>query len=392
MKRKSLSIACFLALLVCLATTGMTSQAQTRDKYLISAKAGGINYVAGNVTVNRSGTGGQLSLTDQDNLEDGDVVTTGAGGRVEVLLNPGSYLRVAENSEFELTDTALEHLRIRLFKGSAIIEVVGTDDTRLSLQVETPQTNTVIVKRGIYRINVLQTGATEVLVRKGRALVGPTALEVKSGKMIVVSRGVMAAVLKIDKRAEDSLELWSRDRAEYLAAINRQIQPRILSASIADYSADNDWTLSNRDRYAGSWVYDSRRGCYVFLPGRGGASSPYGYGYGNWGGRGCNCVNGRGNEVPQNAPPPQPGGGPVAGGNPPPDAPTTNPPSSPPQNDNPGGGRSNDSPAPMPVRNDPPATISSPPPSQPYSPPPSSPPPSAPSGTSAPMMRENPND
>jgi hypothetical protein len=373
MKRPGLYISVFLALLVCAAATGATSaRAQTRDKYLISAKAGGINYISGNVTVNRRGTGGQQTLTDQDNLEDGDVVTTGAGGRVEVLLNPGSYMRVAENSEFEFADTSLERLRINLLRGSAIIEVVGEDDY-LELKVETPQASANIFKRGIYRINVPAMDRTEFIVRKGRALVVPPAQEIKSGKMIIISRG-MTEIAKIDKRLEDSLDLWSRERAEYLASINRQMQPSVLSASLSDYT--DDWMY-------GSWAYDRRRNCYVYVPGRGGASSPYGYGYRNWGGRECRCVNGRENRPPSTTPPAQPpnqdGGDPVGSNDPPP---TTTPPT---REDNP---RGSDSPAPMPARNDPPASYSPPPPS---SPPPSSPPTSAPSGTAAPMTRENPN-
>jgi hypothetical protein len=311
MKRTCFTVSCFLALLVCAATVGInsTTQAQTRDKYVISVKAGGINFVTGNVTVERNGAGGQMPVTEQDNLENGDVVTTGLSGRVEVLLNPGSYLRLAENSEFEMSDTSLEHLRIKLLRGSAMIEVVGTDDTQLSLRVDTPQTEVVIVKRGIYRFNVLQSGATEVLVRKGRALVGPSALVVKGGKMVVVSRGAgLSAVAKIDKREKDSLELWSRDRAEYLASINRRVAPSIVNVGVDLWASYNDY---------GAWAYDSRRNCYVFLPGRGGSSSPYGYDYDN-----CRCRGDRRNETPRNVPPPaQPGGGnaPVAGGTPPPE-------------------------------------------------------------------------
>lgn len=371
MKRMGLYIPGFLALLVCVAALGVTpASAQTRDKYLISAKAGGVNYISGNVTVNRAGTSDEQKLTDQDNLEDGDRVTTGAGGRVEVLLNPGSYLRVAENSEFEFADTSLAHLRIKMLKGSAIIEVVGEDDN-LELVVETPQTSASILKRGIYRINVLEPDRTELMVRKGRARAGSPAQEIKSGKMIIISRG-MSEVAKIDKRLEDGLDLWSRERAEYLASINRQIQPRVLSASLWDYT--DDWMY-------GSWVYDRRRSCYVYLPGRGGISSPYGYDYRNWGGRGCRCVNGRENRPPStNQPsttpstqPPSQGGDPVGDTNGPP---MNTPPT---REDNP---RGNDSPAPMPARNDPPPS---------YSPPPSSPPTSAPSGTAAPMTRERPN-
>jgi hypothetical protein len=389
MKRMFLSATGFLALLVCMTAPGSQAAAQTRDKYLISAKAGGINFVTGNVTVIRQGTKSQQAVTDQDNLESGDVVTTGAGGRVEVLLNPGSYLRVAENSEFELADASLENLRIRLLRGSAIIEVVGTDDTQLSLKVETPQTVALLVRRGIYRLNVLQTGATEVLVRKGRALVGIPPLEVKSGKMIVVGRGFVAEVVKIDKRDKDSLELWSHDRAEYLASINRRISP---TAQLIDYSMESIFPSTGyRDRHRGAWAYDSQRGCYVFLPGRGGASSPYGYGYRN---RGNCCVNGRGNETPPRVP--SPGSTPTAGVNPtPPSAPSS-------PGDQPGesGGnyrpseptsRPTESPSPVGRPDYSPAPTVSSPPAPAYSPPPSSPP-AAPAGAAAPQMRESPND
>ena len=56
----------------------VVAQGQNREKYLISAAAGGINYVSGNVTVVRKTSGRQESLTDTDNLRSGDIVTTGA--------------------------------------------------------------------------------------------------------------------------------------------------------------------------------------------------------------------------------------------------------------------------------------------------------------------------
>ncbi len=76
--------------------------AQDREQYVISAKAGGVNLVSGDVTLKRRGEIQWQSLTSQVDLGSGDIVRTGATGRVEMLLNPGSYLRAAENSEFEL--------------------------------------------------------------------------------------------------------------------------------------------------------------------------------------------------------------------------------------------------------------------------------------------------
>jgi hypothetical protein len=90
----ALRILCLVALAVFLAPLG---QAQNREKFGISAKAGGVNSVTGRVMVARVGQAPQL-LSSQDDLASGDVVTTGANSQAEVLLNPGSYLRVAENT------------------------------------------------------------------------------------------------------------------------------------------------------------------------------------------------------------------------------------------------------------------------------------------------------
>src|SRR5713226_2416441 len=83
--------------------------AQNREKFIISANAGGVNSVTGRVLVTRAGKS-QL-LTAQDNLTASDLVNTEAASQVEVLLNPGSYLRMGENSAFEFADNSLEKLR-----------------------------------------------------------------------------------------------------------------------------------------------------------------------------------------------------------------------------------------------------------------------------------------
>src|SRR5436305_2623677 len=170
-----------LVLCLTLAVTA-TVQAQNREKYVISAKAGGINLVSGDVTVRHEGTKTRQVLTAKDDLESGDVVLTGQGGRVEVLLNPGSYMRVSENSEFELTDASLDALQVKLSSGSAIFEVVSADGVKVAINVATPQSNVVITKGGIYRFNVLPGETTEIFVRKGKLLLGKgEENQVKSG-------------------------------------------------------------------------------------------------------------------------------------------------------------------------------------------------------------------
>ncbi|HUQ33180.1 MAG TPA: FecR family protein [Pyrinomonadaceae bacterium] len=288
MKSPSRNLLILSGLAVLLAFGMMTTaRAQNREKYLISAKAGGVNYVAGDVQVLRKGDDRQQSLTETDDLDTGDIVTTGAGGRVEVLLNPGSYMRVDENSEFELTDASLDNLQVRLIRGSAVVEATGSDDVELALKINTPQTEALIVKGGIYRFNVLPGETTEILVRKGRLLYGRgLASEVKGGRKVIIRRGGGVEVVKFDKKDEDSLDLWSKERADLLARANRRLNRNTLLAVYDDYdmNAYNGYTSNRRhhDDRLGVWVYnrDTRSHCFVPVGNRGG-SSPYGHNYGN---------------------------------------------------------------------------------------------------------------
>ena len=151
---------------------------------MISAKAGGVNAVTGGTGVHSKGSSVWEQLTIRDNLEGGDVVKTGLDGRVEILLNPGSYMRVGENSEFELTDNSLDKLEVRLLKGTAIVEATGAEDTELQINITTPHAKMAIVQRGLYRVNVVPGDLTELIVRKGRVLLADPETKIKGGKKL----------------------------------------------------------------------------------------------------------------------------------------------------------------------------------------------------------------
>ena len=97
------------------------------EKFVISAKAGGINAVTGQASVSSRGEADWQQLMVTDDLDAGDKVRTDYDGRVEILLNPGSYLRVGGNSEIELSNNALDNLEVRLIRGTAIVEATGMD-------------------------------------------------------------------------------------------------------------------------------------------------------------------------------------------------------------------------------------------------------------------------
>lgn len=239
--------------------------------YIVSAKAGGVNYAAGAVRVIRAAGLGQTQiLAKGDELNDRDKLTLGATGKTEILLNPGSFLRLAENTELEFTNTDLESLKLKLTSGSALIEAVSVGgEGGADISIVTPQTIVTLEKSGIYRVNANQNG-TEIYVWKGAARVGNEII--KAGrKQSFGKNGVMLAAVKFDKDdARDALDIWSRDRAKELAKLNLKLERRALTNAFSGYALTGS--------RGGYWVYNRLTGGYCYVPfGNDNWGSPYGY-------------------------------------------------------------------------------------------------------------------
>ncbi len=246
----------------------------TSDLYVISAKAGGVNYVEGKVVVagknNRSGY-----LLKGDTVEVGDKVSTGADGKAEILLNPGSYIRLAENSSFEFLTTSLNNLRLKLNGGSAMFEVIADDEFKIA--VKTPKADFSIITSGVYRVSVLNDGSGKIAVWKGKAQIGDfNYTEIKAGREAVV-KGSQVAIEKFDRDEKDALENWSKTRAKDLAKVNSRLQRQDIRNTLISGFGASRWNMYNS---FGLWVFDRSFGSYCFLPFGYSWNSPYGYSYG----------------------------------------------------------------------------------------------------------------
>jgi len=271
----SLSILSIIAVIFC---CSVVSMAQNREKFVISAKAGGINAITGDATVNSRGDSGWQQLMITDDLNSGDRVRTAADGRVEILLNPGSYLRLGANSEVELLDNTLANLEVRLLRGTAIVEATGADGLELNIGISTPHARLAIVRQGLYRLNVVPEDATELIVRKGRVILSDSHTKVKGGNKVVFSATnvTVAKLTDEEKKNKDDVEVWSKERAQTLAKANRKVNDRMLSTAFN--SIPNSTFFFDR-RALGLWFFSPRLGCYTFLPYFFGWGSPYGSSY-----------------------------------------------------------------------------------------------------------------
>src|SRR5262249_11711990 len=122
------------------------------------ARPGLIHYVEGRVVF------GNETISPKPaeffRMEHGDTLTTETG-RAEVLLTPGVFVRIGENSSFKLTsDTAIE-----LLAGVALVEVAELGkDAPIVIRIAGSEAN--LSKRGLYRLDV---SPPEVRIYEGDA-------------------------------------------------------------------------------------------------------------------------------------------------------------------------------------------------------------------------------
>jgi uncharacterized membrane protein YgcG len=214
-------------------------------QFLVSTKAGLVNYVQGTATVKAATT-----------VPAGEVIHTGPGGAVEILLNPGSYLRMGENSRVVLDRVELYDIAVKILQGSMIIEANGFSK-ELPLQIRTGALKIEIIKDGIY---LFADG--KVVVVDGKIRDASNGLVYGKAYEISDDQGYRARKVKTFTTA---LELWSQKRDADISRANlnvarslRQV-PDLPIGSLLDV-----------------WLWYPAFGSFIYMPG-GRYRSPYGY-------------------------------------------------------------------------------------------------------------------
>jgi hypothetical protein len=262
-----------------------TNTVSLPEQFIVSAKAGTINFIEGTVTSCRAkAPEAWRGVSLGDRLKTGDRLRTSSDGRAEILLNPGSYLRLDHSGEIVMTNPNLDALMVEVTAGSALFEVTGTDGTELLLRILTPNGTVNIVRNGLYRVTVPREGAPTVAVIKGRITVEQAGrpLLVKD-KQLVTLEATAVATTKLDKKDRDAFDEWSRNRAKTLRDANARLRDRDVLAAFNGWRQNGAYGFGFAP-FFGLWLFDARLGGYTFFPFYGYWNSPYGFAYGtNWG-------------------------------------------------------------------------------------------------------------
>jgi hypothetical protein len=239
------------------------------------AVPGTINYVEGSASI--AGQPLTQRAVGTANLDPGQVLTTG-NGRVEMLLTPGIFLRLDNNSSIRMIAPGLTHTELQLDHGRAEVEV---DNLLKQNNVEIAEngTTTQMLKDGLYEFNA-DTGHLRVF--QGEAAVFDSAAGkpelVRSDHLLPLTQDRVKSVKFDPDSVQDDFYNWSSLRSQYLAQANTQLADQYAGSA-----------------YAAGWMWDPFFYGYTWLPGDGMFFNPFGWGfYSPWWIYGGGPIYGRG--------------------------------------------------------------------------------------------------
>jgi hypothetical protein len=226
---------------------------------VISARSGLIHYVEGKVTLN--GQQVVVKTAEFPEMKEGQELRTELG-RAEILLAPGSFLRIAEDSAFRLVNNRLEDTKLEVLAGSALLEIGEFNSKEQAITVNVGETAVEVRKAGLYRIDA---NPPQLRVHDGQAGVvsGGQAVTIKEGRQTALT--VAIGPEKFDKEKGDAFLRWAARRSGYIATANMAAAKRL-------YDGGMPWRMS-------SWMYDPYFGAFTFIPARGMYRCPFGYAY-----------------------------------------------------------------------------------------------------------------
>ncbi len=178
---------------------------------VISAHSGLVNYTEGDVYLQDKPV--QITFGGKyPEMKNGDVLRT-AEGRMEVLLNPGVFLRAAENSSIKMLNNRLEDTQIEVLSGSVLVlagELTPNDRVTVRMKDATVE----VQKKALVRLES-ETGLVKVY--DGQAIVarGGQTVTLKQGRQTLLSTLLPE---KFDPKETDAFYRWAARRDGAVAA------------------------------------------------------------------------------------------------------------------------------------------------------------------------------
>ncbi len=230
--------------------------------------AGTVNYVEGQALIGGQALAPNSLSSGMTVLAPGQVLSTGAG-RAEILLTPGVFFRMSNNSAVMMVTPGLENTVVMLQKGRALVEVDSVLPEN-NIMINQNGMSTRILRPGLYDFDA-DHGAVRVFDGKASIQANGQTVEVNGDhQLMALAVNGKSKEHKFDKKSyQDDFYRWASLRSSYLTEANVDAARRY--AGGAGY-APGLWAGTG-------WYWDPWFDAYTFIPGEGIFFNPFGWGF-----------------------------------------------------------------------------------------------------------------
>ncbi len=238
--------------------------------YTISARPGVVNYIEGDVYLDASHLTGKKNV--QTFLSANDTLSTDVG-KAEVLLTPGVFLRIGDNSEIRMISPSLTDTRVEVTKGEAMLEIAELVKEN-NIEIVDHGATIRMQKTGLYKFTGDNPPTAAVIEGKADVVLGDKKAELGKDRELILSDSLKPE--KFDAKKEDDLYAWSHVRDEYVSAASYAAAKTV---NVNNYFDGGGWGYGFGNGYGPGWFWNNSWNSWAWLPGMGGYFSPFGFGY-----------------------------------------------------------------------------------------------------------------
>jgi FecR protein len=224
-----------------------------------TARPGTLNYVEGRAYIDDREV--DQKQAGHLNLDVNQVLRTGPNSKAELLLTPGVFLRLGDNSQVKMISASLTDTKVAVMQGEALIEAAELFKEN-NIQILGSGSSTKLLKSGLYRFNA-DTGQVAVIDGKVDVQRGDGHIELGRGHEVALASATLKAE-KFNTKQEDDLYAWSNLRSEYAAE--------------ASYATAKNVAVYNYGWGTG-WFWNPWYSSWAFVPWGGYLYDPFGWGF-----------------------------------------------------------------------------------------------------------------
>jgi hypothetical protein len=228
---------------------------------------GTLNYIEGHASIGPEAL--NTKSVGNAEVDQGQTLAT-QNGRVELLLTPGVFLRLDQNSSVQMISPSITDTQVAVVSGRAMVEVDQLFKAN-DISIRERNASTRLLKTGLYEFDAAKN---QIRVFSGQALVNSNdeRVKLKAGHELALEENGALKAQKFDPKEEDKGELYrfSSLRSDYLAEA---------STSAARVYLAGGWGLGWGPAWGPVWWWSPWFGGYTFFPAAGYLYSPFGYGF-----------------------------------------------------------------------------------------------------------------